>query len=262
MIEPRRAGPPVLVALLALVLVACSGLGEASTTTAGATAPPSEAASSVVTSTPTDGATEAPATSPDASSPDDGSAAMSPAPEDGIPTACLTLADVDCLRARTHAADALLPTDPQPVYVQVGPFGCAAGDRCPPSLAARPEGDVTVEFADGTGVMIHVIVRAGGRVETSRAEAMGIAVEPSSSAPVPDGPTELALGHCGIFSGIDLGGSWWDPVGQVAMDTGAAVNATAGVFTPLGPDRATWEGEGLTLQLLRRDGAKLLPFCM
>ena len=30
-------------------------------------------------------------------------------------------------------------------YIQVGPFGCSVGERCPPNLVARPEGDVVIE---------------------------------------------------------------------------------------------------------------------
>lgn len=183
-------------------------------------------------------------------------------PEDGVPTACLTLSDVECLRARTLAVDTLLPTDPRPVYIQVGPFGCAVGDRCAPTLAARPEGDVTIEFGGGTGTNVHLVVAGDGEATTTRGEAMGVAVEASSAGGDPPGPLDLSLGHCGIFSGIDVAGSWWDPVGQVAMDSGAAVNATAGILTLLGEDRATWVAEGLTVQLIRRAGPKLLPFCM
>jgi hypothetical protein len=54
----------------------------------------------------------------------------------------------------------------------------------------------------------------------------------TSSAPgIGAGPIPLTLGHCGIFSGIDLGGSWWDPVGPVDIDHGDAINAATGVVT-------------------------------
>ena len=47
------------------------------------------------------------------------------------------------------------------------------------------------------------------------------------------------------------------------MDTGDAVNATAGVVTFLDEDHATFATPtGFDVQLVRRDGPKLLPMCM
>ena len=184
-------------------------------------------------------------------------------PEAGVPTACLTLADAECLRAREIALTVLTPTDPAATYIQVGPFGCAAGDRCPMTLAARPEGDIVVEFGAGEGINVHLKVAADGTFDATRDAPMGVAVPPSSAPGLPDGPFDFALGHCGIFSGIDVDASWWDPVGQVPMENGDAVNATAGVFTPLSEDTATFVAPtGFVLQLQRREGQKLLPMCM
>lgn len=239
MIEPRPAGPPALVVLVALVVLACAG-------TAGPSSP---------------GAAGGP--SPSAADASGAPESAGASPQDGRRTACLTLADVECRRARELALSVLQPTDPEPTYIQVGPFGCAAGDRCPATLAARPEGDVVVEFAAGEGINVHLVVAGDGSFEATRDAAMGVAVQPSSAGALPAGPLELTLGHCGVFSGIDLAGSWWDPVGQVSMDTGDAVNATAGVFTLLSEDTATFVApSGFALQLARRDGPKLLPMCM
>ena len=92
---------------------------------------------------------------------------------------------------------------------------------------------------------------------------MGVAVEPTSSSPVAAGPLPYTLGHCGVFSGIDIDGSWWDPVGPISMDSGEAINATPGTVTFTDPDHATFVTPGgFSLRLLRHAGAKLLPFCM
>lgn len=181
-----------------------------------------------------------------------------------IATACITLGTVDCERARALALAELTPADPPPLYVQVGPFGCADGvERCPTTLLARPEGDVVVEFAGGTGFNVHLAVGAGDAIEATRSEPMGIVVEPTSAEGIPAGPQTIELGHCGIYSGIDHGGSWWDPVGSIDADSGESINAGSGVITVTDPDHATYLGQGgLSLQLIRRDGAKLLPFCM
>jgi hypothetical protein len=205
------------------------------------------------------GASGAPA---DGSPPSDVASALPGAPHE-IATACITLGTVDCERARALALAELTPADPPPLYVQVGPFGCAEGvERCPATLVARPEGDVVVEFAGGTGFSVHLKVGAGDAIEATRSEPMGIAVAPTSPQGIPAGPQQIELGHCGIFSGLDHGGSWWDPVGPIESDSGESVNAGSGIITVTDPNHATYVGQGgLALQLIRRDGAKLLPFC-
>lgn len=209
-------------------------------------------------------ASPTPTTSNDAASP----APVAPSPAVGdldpsVPTACLTLGPQDCERARTMAASVLEAGDPGAVYVQVGPFGCSVADPCPTTLAARPEGDVVIEFPGGAGINVHLVVAADGSFEAVRGEPMGIAVEPMSPAGVEAGPMPFTLGHCGVLSGIDLDGSWWDPVGPVPMDSGEAVNATAGIMTVTDPNHAAFTTPtGFAIQLQRRAGPKLLPFCM
>jgi hypothetical protein len=230
---------------------------------AGACANPIPTTSGVASTTPIPAASQA------ASSPSPAATAASPSPSAGgglvptVATACLTLGPLDCERARTFAGSTLTPLDPPVRYVQVGPFGCAAGDRCPTTLLARPEGDVVIEFADDTAVNIHLKVGADGTFAVDRQPGMGIAVPPSSAPGMPAGPIEFSLGHCGIFSGIDLDGDRWDPVGPVQMDSGEAVNATPGVITISDPTHATFTTRtGFAIQLLRREGSKFLPFCM
>ena len=229
------------IAILAVVslVVACSGPSAATGSPPTSEPPPSAAPPSA-----------APTESPQASA------------EAALLTACLTLGPQDCERARAFAVSALEAGDPPLRYVQVGPFSCATGDRCPLTLLARPEGDVVLEFPDAAGVNVHLKVAADGTFEATRAAAMGVPVEPASAG-VEAGPIEFSLGHCGIFSGIDVDGSWWDPVGPVDMDTGEAVNATPGVVTFLDEDHAMFASPtGFDVQLVRRDGAKLLPMCM
>ncbi|MEO5885652.1 MAG: hypothetical protein ABIQ58_09090, partial [Candidatus Limnocylindrales bacterium] len=134
-----------------------------------------------------------------------------------VPTACLALGDADCARARDMAAPVLEDGDPPVRYVQVGPFGCLVGDRCALSLPARPEGDVVIEFDGGDGITVHVTVAADGSFEAVRGPTMGVSVEPVSAPGSALRVQPFALGHCGIFSGIDVDGAWWDPVGPVPM---------------------------------------------
>jgi len=250
--RPHWAGLPAVVAVL-LLSVALAGCADAvevpGSVDPDAQAPtPAESASSSATAAPSEAPTATPEPTP------------SPAV---IPTACLSLGEIDCQRAAGLAKLALLPHETQVVYIQAGPFACKDGEaRCAPTLAARPEGDVVIELADGTGLSIHLKDQAGA-VQTTRNAAPGGPFDPSSPAGIEEGPQDFTLGHCGIFSGIDLDAAWWDPVGFVDMDSGDAINATAGTFTLVDPTHATFEApSGFVLQLQRREGAKLLPLCM
>lgn len=151
---------------------------------------------------------------------------------------------------------------PPIIYLEVGPFGCANGGiDCPTTLQARPEGDVTIEIAGAPTVGVHIRLDAG--VPTAElAETFGVVLEPSSKPPLNLGPQPFQLAHCGLFSGIDVGGSWWDPVGPVDFDHSDAINSASAVLTINDPDHAVLvSAGGLTVQLLRRDGPKRLPLC-
>ncbi len=256
---PHRAGRGALVVTIVCILLAgCAGASDRSPS--GSAAVPSAGAptaSAAGSEAPAAASSSAPTATPGQTGAAEG------ALEPTVPTACLTLGEADCARARAFAASTLADGDPAVVYVQVGPFGCAAGDACATTLVARPEGDVTLEFAAATSANVHLIVAPDGTWEATREPGFGIAVAPSSPSGLELGRMPFTLGHCGVFSGIDLDGSWWDAVGPVAMDDGEAVNPTAGVIAFSDADHATFLAPGgLTLQLVRRDGVKVLPACM
>ncbi len=178
----------------------------------------------------------------------------------GVPTACIGLGEGDCRRVMAHVATLLTADDPRIGYVQVGPFGCPAVAGCPTTLVARPEGDMTLESVGGA-LSYHVKV-TDGNLDAQRQESFGIQLPPTSRPPIPGGPQPFSLGHCGIWSGIDHGGSWWDPVGLIDYDHGDAINAAEGTITPVGADQAIFTSKaGFTVQLVRRNGPKFLPFC-
>ena len=181
-------------------------------------------------------------------------------PFDDVPTACYGLGADDCRRVVREAAALLTDADLAVRYIQVGPFGCLAGAPCPTTLIARPEGDITFESA-GAAVGFH-IKATGAALAAERQEAFGIALPPTTIPPVPGEPRPFALGHCGLWSGIDLGGSWWDPVGFVDADHADSINAADGTIVFVDPGHALFTSKaGLTVQLARRDGEKYLPFC-
>ena len=156
---------------------------------------------------------------------------------------------------------ALLPGDGAIAYVQIGPFGCPGGDACRRTLAARPSGDVVIEFRTGEPVFVH-IEAAGGQPLVTREHYFGISLEPSSGPAAPAGPVAYSLGHCGLWSGVDLDGSWWDPVGSVDGDHGDSINAADGTIVAIDRDHATFKSAGgFVVSLQRRVGPKYLRLC-
>ena len=232
-----------LLAACSLLLAACAA--------GGASAPPSPAVASTGP-----GVTATPSVAPEPSPATNGGVALA-----GVPTGCYGLGEVDCRLVRDHVATLLTATDPAIRYIQIGPFGCAADQGCPTTLAARPEGDVTVE-SNGEAIGFHV-KSSGGAIEAVRQEVSGVSLPPTSTPPLPAGPQPFALGHCGLWSGVDLGGSWWDPIGFVDSDHADSINPAEGTILLVGPDQARFTSKGgLTVQLARHAGAKYLPLCM
>ena len=180
-----------------------------------------------------------------------------------MPVACLGLEQPDCMRAYDAAAAALAP-ELEVVYAEVGPFGCPNEPGCPNSLVGRPSGQVVFERATGEPVAVSIATAADGTITTAPGESFTVAVAPTSlPGQLHAEPTPYTLGHCGLGSGIDVDGSWWDPIGFVNIDHGDAINAADGTFTPHDPNHATFLSDGgFEVSLVRRVGEKHLPMCM
>ena len=181
----------------------------------------------------------------------------------GVPMACFGLQQPDCARA-FEAAVLTLDPGAQVVYAEVGPFGCPNEAGCPNSLAARPSGQVVFEIANGDPVAIAVRAAADDTLTAGPGESFTVAVSPTSVAGQLTGePIPYALGHCGVNSGIDVDGSWWDPVGFVDIDHGDSINAASGTFAPIDSNHATFTSDGgFSVTVVRRVGDKHLPMCM
>jgi hypothetical protein len=172
------------------------------------------------------------------------------------------LGEIDCLRVLEAVATAIAP-DAQAVYAEIGPFGCTTGEQCPTTLLARPAGSVTVELAAGDPVAFQVAAGADGSIDVAPGEAFTVAVAPSSAPGQLTGPMPFTLGHCGLWSGVDVDGSWWDPVGFVDSSHGDSINAVEGTFVAADRNHATFTSDGgFSVELLRRLGDKHLPLCM
>jgi hypothetical protein len=193
-----------------------------------------------------------------------GSPAATAGEDPSIPIVCLGLEEPDCTRAFDFAAGGLAPDD-QVVYAEVGPFGCPNEPNCPSTLAFRPSGQVVFERSNGEPVLISISAAADdGTMATSPGDFFGVAIAPTSTAGQLSGePIPYNLGHCGLGSGIDVDGSWWDPVGFVDIDHPDAINAANGTFTANDPNHATYTTDGgFTVNLVRRLGEKHLQLCM
>jgi hypothetical protein len=243
----HRFDPLALVGLLVVLVVAASCSAPAPTPS-----PASNAPSGPSTTPPSAAPSEAPTPAATAGN---GLA--------GVPIACYGLGQVDCQRVAEQAVTLVGATGQRVIYLQIGPFGCTDSQRCPTTLPARPEGDITIELAGTPALGFHVKAAAGGgALDIAPAEIFGIALEPTTPRVVLAGAQPFSLGHCGLWSGIDLGGSWWDPVGPIDYDHGDAINAAEGTVAFTDADHATFTSKGgLTVQLQRRDGGKHFPFC-
>jgi hypothetical protein len=243
------AGParPIVAAftmLLAAVLAACGAPGPAATLVPAPTP----------TNVPTPvGATPAPSDLPAGPAP-------GPAAYANAPTGCLGLEAGPCDAVKAAAAD--LVGDRQVVYVEVGPFYCQTGSPCPRTLDARPSGEVTIETADGGPPIAATVRWDGTKLEVAVAQPSHVSIVPQSKQAV-GARVAMDLGHCGLFSGIDLDGSWWDPVGFVDADHPDAINSARAVVTAIDEDHATLRTSGgLAVLLVRRAGPKALRGCM
>lgn len=230
--------------LLAGVLAACGAPGT--------TATPVPAPTPTNVPTPV-GATPAPSDLPAGPAP-------GPAAYADAPTGCLGLEAGPCDAVKVAAAD--LVGDAEVVYVEVGPFSCPTAAPCPRTLDGRPSGEITIETADGGQPIVAAVHWDGEKLEVAPAQSFNMSVVPQSQQAA-GGRVAFDLGHCGLFSGIDLDGSWWDPVGFVDADHPDAINSARAVITAIDEDHATLRTSGgLALQLVRRTGPKALRGCM
>jgi hypothetical protein len=177
------------------------------------------------------------------------------------PVACLDLSSADC---RT-VADATAVSFARDVVISamvVQGFACVGGlQDCPDTLQARPAGSPLVETLDGRLWTVAVSIAGGQIVLGDPVEALSARVAPTSGRA---GAAEIpfSLGHCGLYSPIDVDGSFWDPVGPIDGQHPAAINASDGRLRFTGPASAEFRtADGFVLALARRAGPKSYQLC-
>lgn len=174
-----------------------------------------------------------------------------------MPAACVGLLVAQCERALSVLPDKLLGATPS--YVIVAARLCDG--PCPGADRGVWRGHLTVEFRQERKPQTIQIEVDGDAIEWRPIESVLVEVTPQSprlTAPT----TELTLGHCGLGSGIDVDGSFWDPVGQIDPDALDLVNSANARFTLTSPDTAVLATEGgAVVQLVRHTGRKHLFGC-
>jgi hypothetical protein len=177
-------------------------------------------------------------------------------PAASVPVGCLGLAEADSQRVGLQALERL-GTDPSSVsYVIVGPMGCFE-----PCESGTVRGGLTIEFVDGRQPAGFQFEMGPQGLALRAMEAARTRVEPSSGR-VLNNVLELTLGHCGLDSGIDVDGSFWDPVGVIDNSHTDAINAVPATFTRTSPNTAILRTDGgLEVTLVRHRGPKTLPGC-
>jgi len=245
---PAAVVLPILIAAIAVIGGACSA--------SPGQAPSFNPASSV---SPASSAGPASATPSESPSP---ATAAPPSVSADVPTGCLGLEPNECLGVREIALSRLPSGSGEVAYVRVGRFGCLVDGPCAANLAERPEGAVVIEFVDGASPVVVSIRTVGDAVQASvEPETFFVLVQPQSAA-VAGPATQTELGHCGVGSGIDVDGSFWNPVGIVEADHGDYLNAAPATFTLLTETTARLEtANGMRLDLVRHPGPKQLELC-
>ncbi len=174
-----------------------------------------------------------------------------------MPTACVGLLAAQCEQALAAVAVNLPGTTPS--YVAVSRKQCDG--PCPGSERGVWIGGIWVEFSDGRMSLNIQIEVDGATVAWENIPSAIVEVSPQS--PRLSAPTgEFTLGHCGLGSGIDIDGSFWDPVGMIDPESLDLVNSANARFTLNSPDTAIVVTEGgAVLQLVRHPGSKYFFLC-
>lgn len=171
-----------------------------------------------------------------------------------VPAACVGLAVAQCELALASLSEKQPGLTPS--YVAISKRFCDG--PCPGGVWL---GHLMVEFSDGRKPLTILITVDGDTVDWEPIESVLSQVTPKS--PRLAGPTtELALGHCGLGSGIDVDASFWDPIGVIDPDAPDLINSATARFTLSSPDTAILVTEcGAAVQLVRHRGSKYFFLC-
>lgn len=195
--------------------------------------------------------------------------ACGPGPESPSPSAagagpivaCMALPAAECEPLARDVLDVVSQDAPQIVRIEVGPVEKAAQPR-QRSLVGAESVIIVLEFAQTSPAWLEVDPRTRPPVVLRTQPSQ---IEPATplSAPFGDaGMQPLLLGACGLASGIDFDGSWWDPIGEIDAYAPESSGPTRGAITLTTATTAIFETEsGFRINLVRHVGPKWVAGC-
>jgi hypothetical protein len=188
-------------------------------------------------------------------------------PEESLITAelargCWGIREPDCGRAMGAAFDALANFESHSYGYATVEFSECPQNSCPDGFIPGVIVRVLLEPTDGSAP-IEALVRSEGAELVAEAQETGayFGVEPRSGSVAHNEPFAFTLDHCGIWSGIDADGSFWDPIGQIDRENPDTINSAAGIMVISSEESATLQTARLRLELVRHQGLKYLPAC-
>jgi hypothetical protein len=194
-------------------------------------------------------------------------AVTEPAPGESLISAelargCWGIREPDCGRAVVATFDAPADFETHSYGYATVEFSECPDNHCPEGFVPGVIVHVLLEPTDGSAP-IEALVRSedGGLVAEAQETGAYFGVEPRSGPTGLNEPFAFTLGHCGIWSGIDADGSFWDPIGQVDRENPDTINSAAGVMVISTEESATLQTARLRLELVRHQGLKYLPAC-
>jgi hypothetical protein len=110
----------------------------------------------------------------------------------------------------------------------------------------------------------------GRPFEEGRLGPNGLTIFDPSSAPLEEAVVyRFSLGHCGLYSPVDVDGSFWDAIDGVAPNgqpldlesDGEMINATSGVIVVIGDEARFRTDTGSVIRFSRHDGEKEFQGC-
>jgi hypothetical protein len=175
--------------------------------------------------------------------------------------ACMALPSAECEPLARDVLNVVSQDAPQIVRIEVGPVEKAA-QPLQRSLVGAESVIIVLEFAETSPTWLEIDPRTRPpailRTQPSR-------IEPATpvSAPLGDaGMQPLLLGTCGLASGIDFDGSWWDPIGEIDAYAPESSGPARGGITLMTANTAIFETEsGFRINLVRHLGPKWVAGC-
>jgi hypothetical protein len=175
--------------------------------------------------------------------------------------ACMSLPAAECEPLARDVLNVVSQEAPQIVRIEVGPVEKAAQPQ-QRSLVGAESVVIVLEFAQTSPARLEIDPRTRPPVVLRTQPSQ---IEPSApmSAPNRDaGMQPLLLGTCGLASGIDFDGSWWDAIGEIDAYAPESSGPARGAITLMTESTAMFETEsGFRINLVRHNGPKWVRGC-